>query len=459
MTGPLPSPDPASPRATMRDVAALAGVSLKTVSRVVNGEPGVSVAMSTRVREAAAQLAFQLNLGARSLRRSDGRTATIGLILENVENPYSSALHRAVENVARSRGVAVLAGSLDEDPLRERELVAAFSSRRVDGLIIMPTGDDHSYLLTERRAGTPMVFVDRAPGKIDGDVVLADNRAGARLGVTHLISAGHRHIGFLGDLVRIATAQERHAGFLDAMRAAGLTVAARDTVHDAVTVETADASTTALLDGPDPPTALFTAQNLITIGALQALRRTGRQHEVALVGFDDFRLADLLDPPVTVVAQDPHTIGRLAAEHLFRRMDGDASPYTTEIVETRLIARGSGEIPPPGRRPVTAAVGQPAPAGQRGLTRPAATPAISAAPTAPGSRRSGVPNAPYCRSLTARTAGLCSQPPATTTDRWAPTSADIVSRMLSAIAVMSSTATRQTSAGPASSSTSCTVRP
>jgi LacI family transcriptional regulator len=335
----------------MRDVAALAGVSLKTVSRVVNGEPGVSAAMAGRVREAAAQLAFQLNLGARSLRRADGRTATIGLILENVENPYSSALHRAVENVARSRGVAVLAGSLDEDPQRERELVAAFSSRRVDGLVIMPTGDDHSYLLAERRAGTPMVFVDRAPGRIDGDVVLADNRAGAQNAVAHLISAGHRHIGFLGDRVRIATAQQRHAGFLDAMAAAGLTVSARDEVHDAVTVETAEAATSALLGGPHPPTALFTAQNLITIGALQALRRMGRQHEVAMVGFDDFRLADLLDPPVTVVAQDPHTIGRLAAEHVFRRMDGDTSPYVTEVVETRLIARGSGEIPPPRRMP------------------------------------------------------------------------------------------------------------
>lgn len=344
--GPLSSPVRPQPRATMRDVAALAGVSLKTVSRVVNREPGVSPTTSTRVHRAADQLDFQLNLGARSLRRADGRTATIGLILENVENPYSSALHRAVENVARERGVAVLAGSLDEDPQRERELVAAFSSRRVDGLVIMPTGSDHTYLLPERRAGTPMVFVDRSPGHIEADVVLADNRAGAQKGVAHLVSGGHRHIGFLGDLVRIPTAQERHAGYLDAMRAAGLAVSKRDTVHDAVTVEAAEATTTALLSGADPPTALFTAQNLVTIGALQALRRMGRQHEVALVGFDDFQLADLLDPPVTVVAQDPHAIGRLAAKHLFRRMDGDTSPFATEVVETRLVSRGSGEIPP-----------------------------------------------------------------------------------------------------------------
>lgn len=332
----------------MRDVAALAGVSLKTVSRVVNGEPGVSPTLTIKVRRAAERLDFQLNLGARSLRRADGRTATIGLILENVANPYSSALHRAVENVARDHGVAVLAGSLDEDPERERELVAAFTSRRVDGLIMMPTGRDHGYLLPERRAGTAMVFVDRAPGLLDADVVLADNRAGAMTGVGHLIAQGHQRIGFLGDLARIITAQERQAGYVDAMRQAGLTFSAAHTMHNTTTVEDAEAAATAMLTAAEPPTALFTAQNLVTIGALKALRRLGRQHDVALVGFDDFLLADVLNPAVTVVAQDPHIIGQLAAEQLFRRTEGDTSPFRTEVVPTRLICRGSGEIPPPG---------------------------------------------------------------------------------------------------------------
>ena len=118
-------------------------------------------------------------------------------------------------------------------------------------------------------------------------------------------------------------------------------------MHDTSTVEDAEAATTAMLLGDEPPTALFTAQNLVTIGALKALRRLGRQHEVALVGFDDFLLADVLDPPVTVVAQDPQLIGQLAAEQLFRRSDGDTSPFTTQVVPTRLIPRGSGEIPPP----------------------------------------------------------------------------------------------------------------
>ena len=345
MTDPLPGATRV--RATMRDVAALAGVSLKTVSRVLNGEAGVAPATAQRVRQAAEELSFQLNFGARSLRRSDGRTATIGLILENVENPYSSAIHRAVENVARVRGVSVLAGSLDEDPGRERELVAAFTSRRVDGLIMMPTGGDHSYLLAERRAGTSMVFVDRLPRVIEADVVVTDNQVGAATGVQHLISQGHRRIGFLGDLLQIQTAQQRYAGYLDAMRAADLPIVRSDTVHDATSASLAEAAVTALLRRGDPPTALFTAQNFVTYGALRALRQLGLHQDVALVGFDDFYLADVLDPPVTVVAQDPATIGRRAAELLFGRFDGDTSPFTTEVVPSRLVVRGSGEIPPP----------------------------------------------------------------------------------------------------------------
>jgi LacI family transcriptional regulator len=334
-------------RATMRDVAARAGVSLKTVSRVLNGEPGVAEATAEKVRLAAQELSFQLNLGARSLRRSDGRTATLGVILENVENPYSSAIHRAVEEVARERGLSVLAGSLDEDPRRERALVAAFSSRRVDGLVMMPTGTDHRYLLTERQAGTFMVFVDRAPGLIDGDVVVTDNQAGAAKGVQHLISGGHRRIAFFGDLLQIQTAQQRYAGYLDAMRGADLRVVQQDTIHDCTSASLAEAAVTAMMRGGDPPTALFTAQNFVTFGALRALRHLGLQHRVAVVGFDDFALADLLDPGVTVVAQDAASIGRRAAERLFSRFDGDDSPYTVEVVPSRLVVRGSGEIPPP----------------------------------------------------------------------------------------------------------------
>src|SRR5438445_2990270 len=196
LTPPAPLEAPTAPtgRATMRDVAALARVSLKTVSRVVNGAPTVDADLADRVRRAVAQLNYRHNMTASNLRRGDRRSFMIGLMLEDVSNPYSSSIYRAVEDVARERGVGLLAGSLDEDPVRERELTATLVARRVDGLIIVPAGRDHSYLRAEREMGTAFVFVDRPPAMLPADSVMADNREGAIAAVRHLIGYGHRRI-------------------------------------------------------------------------------------------------------------------------------------------------------------------------------------------------------------------------------------------------------------------------
>ncbi len=330
----------------MRDVAALAKVSIKTVSRVVNGEAGVSPRLQRRVLAASERLSYQHNLTASNLRRSNGRSATIGVVLEDVANPFSSALHRSIEDVAVRRGVLVLAGSSDEDEERERKLVSAFASRRVDGLIIQPSSHDHSYLLVERRAGTAIVFVDRPPAFFDADTVLTDNAAGVRRGVRHLIAHGHRRIGYLGDMHTIATAADRHRGYVDELANQKVELEERLVRLDLRGIEKSEAAATELLKLSQPPTALFTGQNLITIGAFRALRRMDLHRRVALIGFDDILLADLLEPGITVIAQDPTAIGRAAAQVLFRRLDGDRAPSEHQIVLTRLIARGSGEIAP-----------------------------------------------------------------------------------------------------------------
>lgn len=346
-----PDGDASRPRPTMRDVAALAGVGLKTVSRVVNEEPGVSSVLAVRVQHAVSQLDYRHNLTASNLRRGSQKTATIGLLLENVANPFSSALHRAVADVAQARGVDVFSGSVDEDPERERRLAAKFAARRVDGLIIVPASHDQSYLWNDRRSGIAMVFVDRPPELIDADAVLADNVGGAEIGVRQLLGIGHRRIAYLGDAQTISTAQQRFLGYRRAIEAAGLAVDPALVRHDLTSVDAAEAFTIELVSGPAAPTAIFASQNLVTIGAIRGLRRAGLQHTIAIVGFDDFMLADLLEPAVTVVAQDPSAMGRLAAELLFRRLDGDTSPTSHRIVETRLIARASGLIPPrAGRR-------------------------------------------------------------------------------------------------------------
>ena len=342
---PLQAPSALSARATMRDVAALAGVSLKTVSRVVNGAPTVDAGLAARVRRAAAQLNYRHNMTASNLRRGDRRSFMIGLMLEDISNPYSSSIYRAVEDVARGRGVVVLAGSLDEDPVRERELAATLVARRVDGLIVIPAGRDHSYLRDEQEMGMAVVFVDRPPALLPADSVMVDNRAGAIAAVRHLIGHGHRRIAFLGDLTSIATAQDRYAGYRETLREAGLTEDPSLVLHDLHTADAAEAVAISLLNRPGPPSALFSSQNLITLGTVRALRACGAQNRIAMVGFDDLPLADMLDPPVTVVSQDVVAIGTLAAQILFRRIDGDTSDVEAHIVPTRLIPRGSGEIP------------------------------------------------------------------------------------------------------------------
>jgi LacI family transcriptional regulator len=331
-------------RATMRDVAALAGVGLKTVSRVVNGEPKVSLDTKARVDRAIAALSFEPNLGAGSLRREGGRTLTIGLILDAVDNPFSAAVNRAVENVASGRHTAVFAASSDDDPARERALVAAFARRRVDGLIVTAYGPDQGYLQAERERGTPLVFVDRVPNGLLADVVLTDNRAWAEVATRHLIDHEHRRIAFLSDDLTIPTARDRREGYRSAMASAGLSIPDGFMIGDITSEDQATEEAERLLELPDPPSALVTGQNLITIGSVRALHRLGRHRRIALVGFDDIPLADLLDPGITVVAQDPAEIGRVAAERLFARIEGDASPVATVTVPARLITRGSGEL-------------------------------------------------------------------------------------------------------------------
>jgi LacI family transcriptional regulator len=328
-------------RPTMNDVARTAGVSLKTVSRVVNGETTVAPDLVARVRAAVEVLHYRPHLGASTLRRTDRRTRTIGVLLEDVGNPFSSRVHRAIEDEARLHDVHVLTGSLDENPQRERDLVRAFTYRHADGLIIAPTGGDQSYLGSV--PDIPVVFVDRPPSGYAGDAVLATNVSGSQDAVRHLVAHGHRRIAYLGDHGQIATARERHRGYLAALSAAGLEpFAVRQLRHSSY----AESATLALFDRRDPPTALFTGQNLITIGAFRALRRLGRHRTVALVGFDDFPLADLLEPAVTVVAQDPSTMGRTAARALVERIHGVPGPAREFWIPTTLIRRGSGEISP-----------------------------------------------------------------------------------------------------------------
>jgi LacI family transcriptional regulator len=331
----------------MREVAALADVSLKTVSRVVNGERTVDAELARRVREAIGMLGYRRDDAASALRRADRVSSSIGIVFEDVANPFLSYVHRGIEDVARARGVWTFAASAEERSELERELALALCARRIDGLIIVPAaGADHSYLARERDAGIALVFVDRPPAFLDADAVLSDNVEATSRAVLGFGQRGHRRIAFLCDSIELYTAQARLQGYRDAL-------ARLDIVEDPALVhpDLSDRSRTdravrELVALADPPTALFTAQNLITTATLHTLRALELHRSLALIGFDDLDLADLLEPPVTVVAQDATALGRTAAELLFARIDGDTSPSKRIIVPTTLIERGSGELAP-----------------------------------------------------------------------------------------------------------------
>jgi LacI family transcriptional regulator len=323
----------------MKDVAFRAGVALKTVSRVVNGEPGVTPETTKRVLGAIEDLGFRRNESARLLRT--GRTATLGFISDSCGDPDHAAVCRGVEEIARDHGFLVFTGSTDGDPSREEVLALSLCSRRVDGLVMAPTSGDHEYLVPEMEAGVAAVFVLRPPELPGADVVLADERGGAKEAVAHLIAQGHRRIGYLdGDLTGYRSRQLL-SGYTEAMSAAGLPV---DTAWTTLAPQRLlESAVTAVFCGSREHTmrvlrALATAQHTPTA--------RGRTRRVAVVGFGDFELADLVSPGVTMVSYDPAEIGHAAGSLLLERVAGEQGPPRRVELPTRLIPRGSAEFPP-----------------------------------------------------------------------------------------------------------------
>jgi LacI family transcriptional regulator len=304
----------------MKDVASRAGVALKTVSRVVNGEPGVTPETARRVLGAIEDLGFRRNESARLLRT--GHTATLGYIADTWTDPDDAAVYRGLEDIAREHGYLLYSGSTDRDPEREEGLALAMCARRVDGLIISPTPGSHDYLVSEIKAGVATVFVLRPPELVRADAVVPDERGGARIAIAHLVALGHRKIGFLGEPAGHRSRTLR-AGYAETMSATGLAVDAAWLTLDAAGLAQADV------------TAVFCADQERTRAALRALGPRG----VAVVGFGDFELADLLIPPVTVVSYDPVLIGRTAGELLLRRLAGEQVPPRRVEVPVRLITR------------------------------------------------------------------------------------------------------------------------
>lgn len=326
-------------RATMQDVAAAAGVSPKTVSRVINLEPGVAAATVTRVHNAIAELGYRRNDLARNLRKGIS-LSSVGVVIESLANPLYAAAAQAVDEVAQRNGREILLTSSGGDAARERQLVSDLLRHGVDGLLIVPTSDDYVFLEPDIRLGVRVVFMYQGTDSIDADVVSIDNAGASRRAVEHLIDYGHKRIAFIRNQTSFVSAASRYQGYLDAMSAAGLPVDESLVRAVSTRAESAQAAVHRLMAQPSPPSAILSENTSLSIGVLRAMRDA--PNPTALVGFDDFEPADLLG--LSVVACDPGEVGRVAAELLFARLAGDSRPPQRIDVPTRLLARGSAEV-------------------------------------------------------------------------------------------------------------------
>lgn len=327
----------------MRNVAAHVGVSAMTVSRALGGDPTVLPETRERVLAAAQQLGYRRNELARNL-RVGGPSGMVGLVVTNLANPFYAQLALGVETITARRGMKVVVSNTGDDVGRERELVNDLAARRVDGIVVVPAGQDQRHLDPERLGGVPVVLVARPPLSIQVDCVILDDFGGAHEATSRIVGDGHRRIGFLGPPAAW-TSSERLRGFRAALAEAGLLLDNRLVRGDQRDVAAAETAARELLALEDPPTAFFCANSPNTIGAYRAVR-AGRL-ECALSGFDDFELADMLDLPVRVVAYDTGAMGRRAAELLLDRIDGEgdetASAARRVVLDTTVVDYGLGD--------------------------------------------------------------------------------------------------------------------
>ena len=330
--------------ATARDVAKRAGVSTSTVSHVVNGTQKVSQALRKRVMQAMRDLDYQPNAMARSLRTR--RSHTLGLLVPDLSNPFVPAVVHGIEDVAQENGYSVILCNLDEDPEREREYLRVLLSRRVDGLLIAPTGERHEALERLVQQRFPLVFFDRYVAGLDVSVVSLHNEQAAQLAVRHLVDLGHTRIGMVSGHPAHTTTHDRVAGYRRALAEAGIPVDEGLIVGGGSTSEGAAQAVATLLEGSSRPTALFCANNLMTIGALFAIAETGMTvpEDVALVGFDDFSWSEVFRPRLTTIAQPTYELGRSAASLLIEiiRADGAVSPRHVLLSGALVIRESCG---------------------------------------------------------------------------------------------------------------------
>jgi LacI family transcriptional regulator len=322
----------------IKDVAQRAGVSSATVSRVLNGDGRVAAASRERVLAATRELDYRPNRLARNLRRQT--TETIGVVVSDIENPHFTQAVRAIENAAFERGCRVLLCNTDETPDKQRAYLEILAAERVRGVILVPADAADPMIGELIASGIPVVALDRGVDDPLADAVIADNHSAATRATRHLADHGCRMIGFIGGRPEIQTGQERLAGYLQAAEELS---APPMWAEGSFRVEGGRAATIDLLARHPEIDGLLIANNLMTVGALKALRELGRTvgGDIGIVGFDDPAWAELMQPPITALAQPVRRMAGQATEMLFERIEGRRAQPRTVIFTLELVLRAS----------------------------------------------------------------------------------------------------------------------
>jgi LacI family transcriptional regulator len=318
---------------TIRDVARLSGVSPMTVSRVINESERVSPGTRKRVEDAISELGYVPSRLARGLSRQ--RTGTLAVIVPDVANPFFTAVVRAAEEVARRADYHVILCDTRADLSVERDVIEELIAHRVEGIVIAPVSDRSATHLRRLAAfGVPFVLIDRTIPGVDSDVVLGDSSGGARQLVDHLVSLGHRRIGFIVESDDVSTARDRRKGYEAALNAAGIAFDPALVAQAAPDPSGGSAGMAKLLELEERPTAVFTVNNLVALGAIEAVRAAGLEvpDDVALVCFDDIEYASRLYPFLTAMEQPAQTFGTLGTQLLLERIEGRGPERRHEVV-------------------------------------------------------------------------------------------------------------------------------
>ena len=326
---------------TLDDVAARAGVSKATASRAISRPELVARATRQRVERAVEELQYHPNEMARGLRQRASRT--IGLVLTDFLNPFQAMIAKGAQDAAFTLGYNLIICNTDEDSSREKGYLATLQANQVQGLILIPT--EHSSRNLRAVRNLPIVEVDRVSGNANSHAVLVDNVEGSREAVRHLITLGHKKIGMILGKREVTTGRERLEGYMQAMREANIVVKLEWIAEGNHTAEAGQKAAAQLVALPSDtrPTAFFCFNNEMTAGALLQLRKDGLRvpHDISIVGFDDSPWAQLVDPPLTVVAQPAYEMGHIASERLLGIIKRKTSDVSVSRLATRLIVRES----------------------------------------------------------------------------------------------------------------------